>query len=567
METAELERYCSPLTALVVEDDPVSSMIVRKMLSPLFGKVVGAVNGVEGEMLFRELKPDLLITDLIMPEMDGIELLCRVRGMGSKTPVILMTSSLEYSNLVEAINLGVSKFLAKPISHKHLYQALLAVTREIHHDRLTQLAQRQEMELLRYRTRYHSQQEELAQAKERHISINQLQDLYLTSGDKPGGWLVDLLQQSRDVMSGDSYAVIKGGGERLLLYLTDAMGHGLSASVTSMLTTAFFNHVAMGCACHHLGFEHLCNATINFAARNLLEDETMSGLVLELDPAKERLRFIGCGLPPMLLIRNGKPERVRFCNPPVCSYSPPPRMQELDLAGVSDILLTTDGLVDAPLRAGGSYRDRLVDDLLGTSTVKGLFNRYSEHCDDNENDDDITIIRLIPVGGGEGRSFSLSAPGSMVGISRLQGEVRGLLVQAGASGEPLEDFELALTEGLMNALEHGCLGLKGEKSRLILEGGYDELLSASEGESGKEIFLYLTLQQRTDGFFAMVELVDQGDGGICTESKSETGGGKTPSGRGFMMMKRSADLVRRNQNGNRLALARHFVTELHGRIQ
>lgn len=558
MGAEELSKYCSGMSVLYVEDDQISGLIIHNILEPLFEKLYWAKNGIEGEQLFRMYQPDLLITDLVMPELDGIGMLRAIRRYNSKTPVILMTSSLDHADLVEAINLGVSKFLDKPVRRDNLHRALLAITRELHLERVAQEAQLHEVELLRYRTRYHSLQQELATAKERHISIHQFKDHYLQNPDASGGWLVDLKQNARDIMSGDSYSTVRGEGDRLLLYLADAMGHGLSASVTSMLATAFFNHVALGCACRHFGFIHLCKACFSFVANNLLEDETLSGLVLELDPQQKKLRFAGCGLPAMLLVRHGQLERVCYANPPISCYTPPLKIQELDLDGVTDILLATDGLMDGPLRSGGTYRTQLPDDLLTTATAGQLFDRYLAICDDDANDDDITLIRLTAIGSGTlGEQHQLAAPGSLKGIEGLQQQVLELLKQAGADGEALDNFELALTEGLLNAFEHGCLRIGQGKSDLIQAGMYEERILAQTPVIGDEIRLTLTLSPRTSGFSAWVEIADPGPGYDFNELS--TCNVTELSGRGLMVIKRMADLMRHNQTGNRLLIMKSFT--------
>jgi len=553
-----LKKYTDTLSVLYVEDDPVGAMIIQKMLEPLFANVYGASNGADGLRQFHKWLPDLIITDLMMPLMDGIAMLQEIRKSNQRIPVLLMTASLEHVHLVEAINLGVSKFLAKPLRIDALYRSLLAVTRELHLERVAEQARQQEVELLLYRNRYHSSQQELAQAKEYHIARNLLETGYIHGSDN-GGWLVDLLQQPRDIMSGDSYSIIPTKNNRLLIFLADAMGHGLSASVTSMLATAFFNYSASGCAGTHSGFFHLVENTMRFAAQNLMEDEVFSGLVMELDPVGQVARLACCGMPALLLIRNGQPERVRGANPPVSAYAPPLSFQELDLQGVSDILLATDGLGDAGMRQGGSYREQLPMDLQATATAGELFAQYQRHCDDSENDDDITLVRLTAVGGGAGACrHCFSSPGTLAGLSKLQQQVRQLLEAEGVMEEQLDNFELALSEALMNAFEHGCLNIGANKQRLMQEGEYDDLLMAAEPCPGVAIDLTLTLIPRMDRLQVWLEVADPGTGFDAARRLDLKGAASATSGRGFMMMQRSVDLVRRNPAGNRLVLMKMF---------
>lgn len=559
MTDPTLKDYTAGLSVLYVEDDPVGAAIIRKMLEQVFVKVYGAPDGVEGLRQFLEQQPDLVVTDLMMPNMDGISMLREIRTHNQKVPVVLMTASLEHADLVEAINLGVSKFLAKPIRSDALQRALVGVTRELYLERVADESRRQEVELLRYRNRYHSLQEEMAQAKERHIVCNQFVREYLPANGQ-GGWLLDLLQQPRDIMSGDSYAAVRTPHNRIVLFLSDAMGHGLSAAVTSMLTTAFFNHFFTDTFCADLSFETIAERTVRFTANNLLEDEVFSCLLLELDPVLQRARLLCCGMPALLLIRQGHVERLRGTNPPVCSFSPPLAFQEIDLQGVSDLLLATDGLSDALLRDGGCYRERLNDDLAATVTAAELFEHYARQCDDSENDDDITLIRLINAGAA-GQQYNFRAAPSLQGISSLQQQVLAQLTTAGLTGERLDCLELALSEALLNAFEHGFLKMGVDKQRLVLEGDYDDLVMAATARDNEEISVTLTVVPRGERTQIWCEISDPGPGFDAAQQQSRPVNAGTPSGRGIRMMQRSVDLVRHNPSGNRVLLMQTFAKQ------
>lgn len=554
----QLKLYTEGLFILYVEDDKLSATILKKHLEQIFSVVMGASDGLEALEVFRTHKPDLIISDLMMPNLDGIGMLKEIRKTDQKIPVIIMTASLDRSHLVEAINLGVSKFLSKPYMPPDLHKALFYVTRELHLEKFEEQAQRQELELLKYRNRYHSSQQELALAKEQHIVRNMMENLWLPEPDGRG-WLVDTARQSRDIMSGDSYSIKRNTDGRIKIFLADAMGHGLSASVTSMLTTAFFNHAADGCACVNLGFQHLVSSTMTFASRNLLEDEVFSGLVMELDPSKGTLGFACCGMPPILIVRNGVVERLKCGNPPVTAFSAPLRFQEIELSGVSDILMVTDGLTDAPMSSGGGYGDRLSEDLLNSTTAAELFALYNTHCNDMDNDDDLTLIRLSRVGAWHDTThLSFRAKGTLKGVAELQTEIVSSLKAAGAAGESLESLELALSEALLNAFEHGCLGLGADKHRLLIDGEYDEVVSAAGNDPDKEIRVELYTANRMGRLQVWLEIADPGPG-FDAERRLARGPAKTAaSGRGFIMMKRSVNLLRRNSEGNRLVIMQMF---------
>lgn len=563
MNEQTLRNYLAGLTVLYVEDDRISAMVIRKLLEKFCGTVVGAENGREGVQRFRECAPDLVVTDLMMPIMDGIAMIRAIREEGSKVPVLLLTASLEQAVLVDAINLGVSKFLAKPLRADSLERVILEVARERYLEQIAQESLQKDVELLKYRNRYHSRQQELAQAKEIHINRNQFDRLYLPKPDA-GGWLIEMQKRARDIMSGDSCSVLRTGDGKLLMFLADAMGHGLSASVTSMLATAFFNHAVAGCGCTHRGFSHLATATMTFAARNLLDDEVFSGLILELDPDAGTLRFAACGMPPLLLVRHGVVERVIGKNPPVSAFSPPLRLQEVCLDGVQDILLSTDGLGDAETLAGGRFRDLLNEVLTTSGTIAELFAEYLKHCDDANNDDDVTAIRLSRIGGVDGQMYLFSCPGTLAGVEEMQRQILEQLEVAGIThGDRLESFDLAISEALMNAFEHGCLRMGADKKQLMLDDRYDDLIVAATPQEGVSIGATLWIVTCGGRKQVWLEIVDPGSGFDASQRLGKDGV-SAPSGRGFVMMQRSVDLVRRSPKGNQLILMQMFETTHEG---
>ena len=548
MRDEQLASYTEGMTLLYVEDDPVGAAIIKKILEPYFVTVIGAVNGAEGIRLFHLHLPDIIVTDLMMPLMDGIEMLREIRKSDKKIPVLLMTASLEHADLVAAINLGVSKFLAKPLQPDLVRRALQGVARDISLERLLHKARCQEVELLRYRDRYNSSQEELARRKEQHIVRNLMNGLYLPD-NKGGGWLVDMVHHPKDIMSGDSYTIRHGLDGSVLVFLADAMGHGMSASVTSMLATSFFNHIVDGCSCSPLAFDHLTSRTMLYAGRNLLEDEAFCCIIMRLEPSRNIVQLVSCGMPPLLLVRNGLVERVRGVNPPVTSFMKQVTSQEFTLDGVTDILLSTDGLFDAETVSGGSYREFMANDLAATVTAAELYRCFIQRCADS--DDDLTLIRLIGTGGGTVKNFF--SAGTLSGVSRLQQQVMEYMQSGGAGGDRLDALEIALTEALLNAFEHGCLQLGADKQRLIHAGEYENLLMEAQPKSGEEIRVILTMANRNGTPLAWLEIADPGPGRAPERLKADDEN-VAPCGWGCDMIQRSVDLARHSLRGNKMLI-------------
>ena len=114
------------LKFLVVDDNAHMRRIVRTLLHGLGAReTVEAEDGASGLDIFRSQAPDLVITDWVMPIMDGIELVRRIRDPASPSnpfvPIIMLTGYAERRRVFLARDAGVHEFLAKPLSAKSLY--------------------------------------------------------------------------------------------------------------------------------------------------------------------------------------------------------------------------------------------------------------------------------------------------------------------------------------------------------------------------------------------------------------------------------------------------------------
>ncbi|MGE5319204.1 MAG: sigma-54-dependent transcriptional regulator [Hyphomicrobiaceae bacterium] len=99
---------------LVVDDEPKMRRVLEIMLQKMGHRVLGASNGVEALALFQANSVDLVITDLRMPEMNGLELLAALRAQGSDVPVMVITAHGTIETAVEAMKHGASDYILRP---------------------------------------------------------------------------------------------------------------------------------------------------------------------------------------------------------------------------------------------------------------------------------------------------------------------------------------------------------------------------------------------------------------------------------------------------------------------
>jgi two-component system, OmpR family, KDP operon response regulator KdpE len=115
-------------TILVVDDEPDLLNAVRLYLEDEGYQVITATNGEEALAKVRTRLPDLIVLDVMMPEMNGFEALAEIRR-ASNVPVIMLTVKGEESDKVRGLGLGADDYVTKPFSQRELLSRIQAVLR------------------------------------------------------------------------------------------------------------------------------------------------------------------------------------------------------------------------------------------------------------------------------------------------------------------------------------------------------------------------------------------------------------------------------------------------------
>ena len=118
-----------PIKVLLVEDEQTLAMIVKDTLDEEEFEVTVATIGEEGLHLAHELKPHVIVADIMMPEMDGFEMVRRIRRKDPFTPVIFLTARSAVEDVVEGVELGGNDYLRKPFSMRELIARIRVLVR------------------------------------------------------------------------------------------------------------------------------------------------------------------------------------------------------------------------------------------------------------------------------------------------------------------------------------------------------------------------------------------------------------------------------------------------------
>ena len=119
------------LSILFVEDDADVRESMSQFLSRRVDKVHTAQNGIAGLNSFRELHPDLVISDIRMGGMDGLTMCKEIRDDEPELPVIIISAHNESDILLSSIDLGVTKFIVKPVDTDVLMKAIAGIAQSI----------------------------------------------------------------------------------------------------------------------------------------------------------------------------------------------------------------------------------------------------------------------------------------------------------------------------------------------------------------------------------------------------------------------------------------------------
>ena len=118
-----------PIHVLLVEDEQTLAMIIKDTLEGQGFRIRLAKDGEEGLQCFFHEKPDVLVADVMMPRMDGFEMVRRIRRSDAVTPVLFLTARSAVNDVVEGFELGANDYLKKPFGMQELIVRIKALIR------------------------------------------------------------------------------------------------------------------------------------------------------------------------------------------------------------------------------------------------------------------------------------------------------------------------------------------------------------------------------------------------------------------------------------------------------
>lgn len=536
------------LKILVVDDAQENVALLAKFLAKMGHMPIVAYNGVEAVGLFQAENPDLVLMDVMMPEMDGYEATARIKEIcGTRwVPVIFLSALGQEASLVKGLEVGGDDYLTKPINLVVLQAKIRAM------QRIARL-QRQITEKVDELERYHANSEE-----EKRVASYVMDHIVSTPGLQDE--LVKYWISPAQEFSGDLVAAARTPGKVLHVMLADGTGHGLSAALNVMpLTQVFYSMTDKGFNISSIAEE------LNHKINTLMPaDRFVSTTMASIDTRNNTIEIWNGGNPPPFLLN----EAGEIINTWESRHLPigilkrgefDSRTESYYWNGSCQLFFCSDGLLEAEGTDNVMFgRERMVATLTkapAEDRFTSMLVALDAHLAGKHAHDDVSLIMVtaplheestaipenaaqpdLPIQAGPSQwrlnfSFGAEELRYLDAVPLLM----NIVEQIHGIKSHISPVFLIVSELFTNAIDHGLLAL--DSTMKHLPGGFEQYLTLRQErlETLENCQVDLT-----------VELTQQGDGQpqLCIRIKD--------SGPGFNY----ADLLNKDMND---------VSNLHGR--
>ncbi|MGM0593185.1 MAG: response regulator [Pseudomonadota bacterium] len=397
---------------LVAEDDSFTRMILTDILQGAGYRAVDVENGREALERLQEEKFDLLLSDIHMPELSGLELIREMAAKSLSVPTVILTGNSDLEIAIEAMKAGASDYLVKD---ENIDQTvLLAIEGALEKERIKARNRKLLKDLAEKNEQLNTTLLQVEEANRKILDsihyASRIQGGLLPSDDVLSASKIDAfsLWKPRDIVAGDIY-LIERIGSRFIISVVDCTGHGVPGAFMTMLASSNLNRLISDEDCHDPArILQLMNARIRaFLGQNQGSDggadDGMDAAVCVVDPEQQRIVYSGARIPLLRADAEGV-EMIKGDRQSIGYHDSNPDFEftnhELELKPDTAFYLVTDGFVD---QVGGDkgfpfgYRrlKKVVDEIHTKpwSAQHSEIDRVlTEYRGDYEPRDDVTVV-------------------------------------------------------------------------------------------------------------------------------------------------------------------------------
>ncbi|MBI5076107.1 MAG: SpoIIE family protein phosphatase [Nitrospirae bacterium] len=377
------------VTILVADDDPLVREMIAMILQDEGYIVETAEHGAEALKKFGSGDAiSLIVSDMNMPEMDGLGLINAVRTAGHDVPIIILTGNSEITTAIQAMKTGASDYILKDENIQDTIGISVEKALEKH------FLRKQNQQLLEELARRNEKLEDekaLAQKVQKNILPGALHF---------PGFEVGSFYRPSDKIGGDFFDAWENSG-RIHFLIGDVSGHSTSSALIMAVSKGILQSLG-----HTLSDPR---EIVRAANRMICDIVSDSGMFLTLlygvfDRSRDELLIVSAGHNPVFIVRGKDVTRIDSTGS-VLGWDPEDRWEATTpvFSPGTGLVLYTDGLTEARSRAGLEFGEEgleslLRDDLPIGATINKIVQTVETFCS-NEFSDDLTlfIIKRIPV--------------------------------------------------------------------------------------------------------------------------------------------------------------------------
>ena len=372
---------------LIVEDNRDMRSFLRTLLESNY-IVETAANGKEGLARIREATPDLILSDVMMPEMDGYELTQKLKSASETRdiPVVLLSARADAIHRIEGLEFGADDYLSKPFNSIEL---LARIRNQLTSKRLERELKEEKQERdLDFLQASRVQKNILTSRRTiRKIEELEIEYVYLPLNEQ---------------ISGDYYNVSQTHKDTTSVFLADATGHGTQAALSTMQIDILYRE-SLEKQNPHERLEYINKKFVSeIRGKNLFT-------AINVDIAKDCIRYSSAGHPEQLLIQPGKSKILNFRTRGKIAgilENQPYETKEIEIEKGDILLLFSDGIFEVFTSEREEFgEERLLATLqagfqsdLFTRSVEEIIRSIIKHVDDFRGEaplrDDITLFGI-----------------------------------------------------------------------------------------------------------------------------------------------------------------------------
>lgn len=538
---------------LLIGNDTQLINQLKELISEFFQSVIVSSNREDALKKFRENRFDIIVVSENLPECSGAEFTSEIRKKDKEIPILLITDFENKISLVDSVDAGVTQFIKKDTLFESTLNALKVAIKIVTAENLELI--RLEKDNLKIKDKELSIQQKLAFKKQQYVIRDDFyyKKLDLKKENRTETWFINLRYIPYHLLSGDFYSIRRLSQDQVLLYLSDAMGKGLSAFLTSSIVTSFLNYIVdRAIEEDSFDFDRFLSKFIEYSKKHLTEEEALCVLFVLLDLRKEKLHVVNFSMPPVLVeVSQNTITCINSKNLPIMIFTSQYKKETLDISETRKILLCSDGLFHP------SYIENIERDFLDAPFRFDLYGKFKDKVKDI--DDDITFIFIKKFDNPFMWKQEYFIDGTLSEIKRISAEIEISLSLKGYDPIFIVEIINAMSEILMNAYEHGCLGIGGKKKNILIrQGSYEEYLLKIEKSLSKKIRVEIGEFTDRESSFLMLIVEDQGEGFDTSIIKETMRNIELLHSRGIAMVKGLVDEIYYNERGNQVTLIKRI---------